>query len=1071
MVDQDLGTDLTFFTNEAGSTLLHRFIKTLKDVRFFDIIVGYFRSSGFFHLYKSFENIEKIRILVGLNLDKKTYQIIETANTKEFESHNKIKELFGNELICEIDNSSDTKEVEDGIIKFVEYLKKGKIEIKAHPSRDIHAKVYISRYHEDDRDFGNVITGSSNFSESGLVSQREFNVQLKNSSDVKFALDQFELLWKEAVDISDYYIDTIKTKTYLDDSITPYELYLKFLYEYFKEDLSINEDLFFKNFPKDFMQLKYQEQAVINAKKVLNEFGGVFLADVVGLGKTYISALLANQLAGRHLIIASPALLDRDNPNSWTNVFHDFKIAAEFESVGKLDKIIARGTDRYDNVFIDEAHKFRNETNISYELLSRICSGKKVILVTATPLNNTPLDILTQIKLFQKGKNSTIPAIKDLEYFFSKLQRRLKNLDRQKDYDKYIEIVKENSNQIRERVLKHIMVRRTRNEIVNYFSTDLKVQGLKFPEVTAPTPVFYELDEHLDKIFFETIKLITDKNTFTYARYTPLLYLKEELSEFDKTSQRNMGRFMKGLLVKRLESSFYAFKNTLNRFILSYENFIKAFDKGSVYFSKKYWNRIIEYFLNDDFDSIQQLIDDEKAEEYPSNAFTKELKQELQTDLDTLIKIKTWWDNIDYDPKLEKFVVELKQAKRLKENKLVIFTESKETAEYLYENLAAQISQKVFLFHGGSSQADLNSVISNFDAKAHNKKNDYRILITTEVLSEGVNLHASNVVINYDIPWNPTRMIQRVGRINRVDTPHDTIYTFNFFPTEQSNDLIKLKEAAIAKINYFIEMLGNDAQLLTDGEEIKSFELFNKLTSKEFITGEDEKVESELKYLNVIADIRDNNQNLFTKIKYLPKKARSSRQIEKEINLDSESLLTYFRKGKLEKFYLANKSETIELDFITSAKLFEAKLETKRQKILNNYHNLLEKNRNELINNLSEEEIQETTSRRGRDNAVRIQKILRSKEIRTYTGFTEIDDQYIKNVIKLLEDGVLPKSVTKRIYNELEDLTHPIKIIGAIKRNLPDEFFYGNSLSHDNIMKNPSEVILSECFVDRNTQQ
>jgi superfamily II DNA/RNA helicase len=1066
MTEQNLKTDLTFFTNESGSTLLDRFTQTLKDVKYFDILVGYFRSSGFFRLYKSFENIDKIRILVGLNLDKKTFQIIETAN-QDFESHTKIKEIFGNELVSEVENSSDTKAIEDGIIKFIEYLKSGKIEIKAHPSKDLHAKVYISRYHEDDRDYGNVITGSSNFSESGLVANREFNVQLKNSADVKFALDQFELLWKEAVDISDYYVDIIETKTYLDDSVTPYELYLKFLYEYFKQDLSINEDLFFKNFPKDFMQLKYQEQAVINAKKILEEFGGVFLADVVGLGKTYISTLLANQLPGRHLIIASPALLDKDNPNSWPNVFHDFKIAADFESVGKLEKIIERGTERFDNVFIDEAHKFRNETNISYEMLARICSGKKVILVTATPLNNTPFDILTQIKLFQKGKNSTIPGIKDLEYFFSNLQKNLKKLDRKKDYDEYMKVVRENSHQIRERVLKHIMVRRTRNEIVNYFSTDLKVQGLKFPEVASPVPVFYELDDNLDKIFFETIKLITDESTFTYARYTPLLYLKEELSAFDKTSQKNMGRFMKGLLVKRLESSFYAFKNSLNRFIISYQNFIKAYDKGSVYFSKKYWNKVIEYFLNDDFDSIQKLIDDEKAEEYPASAFVPKIKKDLQTDLDTLIKIKAWWDEVNYDPKLEKFIYELKNSGKLKKNKLIIFTESKETAEYLYENLGKQLKEKPILYHGGSSQSDLNTVISNFDAKARNKKNDHRILITTEVLSEGINLHRSNVVINYDIPWNPTRMIQRVGRINRVDTPFDKIYTFNFFPTEQSNDLIKLKEAAIAKINYFIEMLGNDSKLLTDGEEIKSFELFNKLTSKEFITGEDEEDESELKYLNVITEIRDNDETLFTKIKQLPKKARSSRAIEKKVKLEKEALLTYFRKGKLEKFYLAFENFATELDFISAARLFEAIPETKRQKLLANYHELLNKNKTELINNLSEEEIQEATSRRGRDNAVRIRNILRSKEIKKYNGFTEIDETYIKNVIKLLEDGVLPKSVTKRIFTEIKDQAHPPKILGAIKRNLPAEFFKGNSISHDHIMDKPSEVILSECFVDR----
>ena len=184
----------------------------------------------------------------------------------------------------------------------------------------------------------------------------------------------------------------------------------------------------------------------------------------------------------------------------------------------KTFKIIERGTERYDNVFIDEAHKFRNENNVSYENLSAICRGKKVILVTATPLNNSPLDILSQIKLFQKGKNSTIPGIKNLESFFGSLQRRLKDLDRKDDYDAYMDIVKDNAVQIRDKVLKHIMVRRTRKEIDTYFKDDLKNQGLKFPIVNPPEPIFYKLHATLNDIFVKTIALITDENQFKYAR-------------------------------------------------------------------------------------------------------------------------------------------------------------------------------------------------------------------------------------------------------------------------------------------------------------------------------------------------------------------------------------------------------------------------------------------------------------------------------------------------------------------------------------------------------------------------
>jgi superfamily II DNA/RNA helicase len=1062
-------TDLTFFTNDSDDSLLDRFKAVLKTVEFFDILVGYFRISGFYQLYKSFETIKKIRILVGLNTDKKTFQIIETSKIQgvsDFETHARTKEIIGEKVIDEIEKSEDTLEVEEGIHKFIEYLKSGKIEIKAHPSQNLHAKVYISRYFKDDRDYGNVITGSSNFSESGLVANYEFNVQLKNSQDVKFALEKFELLWAEAVDISDYYVDTVQTKTHLNDAITPYQIYLKLLYEYFKTDLSLDPNLFYQNVPIGFMKLKYQEQAVINAKKILDEYGGVFLADVVGLGKTYMAVLLANQLPGKNLVIASPALLTKENPNSWPNVFHDFKIAAEFESIGKLEKIIERGTDRYDNVFIDEAHKFRNENNVSYEHLSAICRGKKVILITATPLNNSPLDILSQIKLFQKAKNSTIPGIKNLENFFGSLQRRLKDLDRKKDHDAYMEIVKDNAALIRDKVLKYIMVRRTRKEIDTYFKEDLKSQGLKFPKVNPPQPIFYKLDSNLNGIFIKTIALINNEKLFKYSRYTPLLYLKKELTNFEKTAQRNMGGFMKILLIKRLESSFFAFRKTLARFIESYEDFIAAYNKGKVYVSKKHWQKIMDFFLAENYDAIQKLIDDEKAEEYSIDDFKPELKDDVELDLKTLKTIQALWSDINYDPKLDSFIEKIEEQKELRNNKLIIFTESKETAEYLSENLKNKLNDTVLIYHGGSSEKELKTVIANFDAKAKIKKDDYRIVVTTEVLSEGVNLHRSNVVINYDIPWNPTRMIQRVGRINRVDTPHNEIFTYNFFPTEEANDIIKLKEAAIAKINYFIEMLGNDAKLLTDGEEIKSFELFNKLTSKEFITGEEDAEESELKYLRVIENIRDKNKELFAQIKKLPRKARVARKANAAFTLDENALVTYFRKGKLEKFYLATQSQTVELDFLTTAKLFEASEKTQGQKIHNDFHELLASNKSQIELDLQEtEEVEESTKKGGKEHAARIRKILNSKEMRRYNGFTDTDDEYLAKVRILLDEGGMPKTVAKRIFAEIENETNPMKILAAIKRNLPEQFFNNTASAKDVSMSNPKEVILSEYLI------
>ncbi len=1029
----------------------------LKDVRFFDVLVGYFRLSGFHLLYPALSSVEKIRILIGLGTEKKVIDILDEIDNPFFESHKQIKDSMQKNIIKELEQSPDSQKVDEGIRKFIEYLQSGKMEIRAHPSRQIHAKLYISRYKEGDKEFGSVITGSSNFSQAGLSSNFEFNVQLKNRYDVEYALDRFEKLWEESVNLSDMYISTVQTKTYLTETVTPYQMFLKLLYEYFKEDLSLDRKVFYQYIPPDFKKLAYQEQAVINAKKILNEHGGVFLSDVVGLGKTYIAALLASQIGGKHLVIASPSLLDENNPHSWRNVFRGFNIPVWAVSVGKLDRILEEGTDKYDNVFIDEAHKFRNESTITYEKLSRICAGKKVILVTATPLNNGPDDILAQIKLFQKPYNSTIPGIKNLQAFFSKLSKRLKKLDRKENKEQYMEVVKENSQTIRNKILKYLMVRRTRHEIETYFKKDLKKQGIRFPEVAQPEPLYYKLNAVINEVFQNTIKKITDKNTFSYARYTPLLYLKETLSEFEQTSQRNMGGFMKVLLVKRLESSFFAFRQTIQRFISSYEKFIKAFEKGVVFFSKKHWDKIIEYFFDDDYESIQRLIDEDKAQQYSADEFTDDFLTDLKKDLKVLQDIHITWEKIQEDPKLNSFIEAVNKYPELRKNKFIIFTESRETAEYLHENISKKLGERCLLYYGNSGESELRKVIDNFDANANNPKNDYRILITTEVLSEGINLHQANVVVNYDIPWNPTRMIQRVGRINRIDTTHKKIYTFNFFPSEQGNDLIKLKELAIAKIQYFIEMLGNDARLLTDGEEIKSFELFEKINSKEYLTGEEEE-DTELKYFQIIRDIQEKQPELFAEIRTLPKKIRVAREN------DEKFLITYFRKGKLEKFFKASQHKAEEIDFMEAASLFETEDSAPSKSLTPDFYELLHINKKALQESLKESENDEETSPRGsRNYGVKILKILKSKEMKLFKGFTEADEEYIKKIRELLETGQLPKTLLKNVVKSLDTVTEPDKVVLVLKQTIPENFFaiLDTHKSEDTAHQ---EVILSEFF-------
>jgi superfamily II DNA or RNA helicase len=1055
-------TDLSFITNEQSRSLKDRFQVLIRYTDFFDCLVGYFYVSGFHAVYPALENTRKIRILIGIGTGKETYDMIQAGSSPEQTrlvlSHAQARQEVDSLVQQEMTDSDDSQSVEHGVRKFIEWIRSGRLEIRAYPSADIHAKLYIMTFKEGDRDMGRVITGSSNFTWSGLVDNLEFNVELKNRSDYEFARDKFERLWQDSVDVSERYVRTIENRTWLNSDIRPYELYLKFLYEYFQDELSQVDEVFVKYLPPEFKKLEYQEQAVLGAKKILLEYGGVFISDVVGLGKTYIAAMLAGQLDGRTLVIAPPVLLDKTNPGSWQNVFTDFRVPADYQSLGKLDSLLKQDLDKYTNVIIDEAHRFRTETTQSFEKLARICRGKRVILVTATPYNNSPGDILSLLKLFQKPRKSTIPNLPDLESFFNRLEKKLSKLDRKKDYSRYIELVRENAGQIRDRVLKYLMIRRTRTEIEKYFSRDIKEQGLKFPEAARPEPLFYQLGPGEEDVFDRTIEIITTK--FRYARYMPMLYYTGgRVDQLEVQSQKNMGRFMKILLVKRLESSFFAFKNSVNRFLKSYELFLRELSRGRVYVSAKHISKIFELVESGDDETVQRLIDEGKAEQFKGHEFRPEFRQDLEHDLSLLREIRDMWQNIRRDPKLLRFRHELGTNPVLQNNHLIIFTESKETAGYLHESLSLDHPGKVLLFTGDSGEGVREKVLENFDARARHQKDDHRILVSTEVLSEGVNLHRANVVINYDLPWNPTRMMQRVGRINRIDTPFDLIHTFNFFPTTQSNDQIKLREAAEGKINAFLTLLGGDAELLTEGEPIGSHELFNRLTTTRALEDPEEEA-SELKYLQVIREIRENDPTLFERIKHLPKKARTAKHHPDHPG----SLVTYFRRGKLQKFFMAGTDgQSAELDFISAANVLESGPDDQNPGIGPDIYNLLDLNKQAFVESTTPE-MAEPQKKRGRDSASETARILKAT-LKNTAMFTDDQEMYLRNVLARLEEGALPKQTAKNTLKALtslgEELLDPMKVLGTLHKNIPERLLMNHFAENSPAVSGRREVILS----------
>ena len=592
---------------------------------------------------------------------------------------------------------------------------------------------------------------------------------------------------------------------------------------------------------------------------------------------------------------------------------------------------------------------------------------------------------------------------------------------------------------------------------------------------------------------------------------------------------------MKVLLVKRLESSFYSFRNSIRRFIRSYELFLKEFEKGNVYVSKAYINKIFDFLDDENEEAVQKLLDEDKADKYPVEDFNKQLKEDLKSDLEILRDIKSLWQGINRDPKLLAFTQALsgssplarenlaREKKNLiagksptacpktsydsnrfsalkdKKNKLIVFTESKETAEYLGEELNRKFPNEVLVFTGSSAARVRESIIQNFDPKAFHPKEDYRILITTDVLAEGVNLHRSNMLVNYDIPWNPTRLMQRVGRINRVDTKFQEIHTFNFFPTEQSNDIIKLEETAKAKIEAFINLLGADARLLTEEEIVESHELFGRLGSNRAIIGEEDEGESELKYLKIIKDIRDKDPDLFNKIKQLPKKARTAKKhpflpVEsagrpegtggpggnpqrrnlQRGNPPLNKLLTYFRKGKLNKFCLTEGEESRELDFISSAKLLESEKDTPREALGRDFFILLEQNKEKFYSLTTEEEQPFVSSRFSGDSASKLLKTLKiiQKDLRQ---FTEGQEAYFQQVISRIEEGALPKqtikTALKALKEEIQDSSgapRPLKILALLQSNIPDTLLQRHASKSLAVSSGLREVILSEYLIKDN---
>lgn len=1046
----------SFITNECENTLLNEFNLLLKDTNFFDCLVGYFYVSGFHKLQKSLENTKKIRILVGMGIDSQTFHLIENSQTTLLSTVD-YKKQIQNDLINEMNNSEDNANVEKGIRQFVSWLQSGKLEIRGYKERKTHSKLYIMTFDEEDKDDGRVITGSSNFTQPGLEKNLEFNVELRDPRDYEFASEKFEDLWKHSEPISQDFVNTLTNKTWINNEITPYELYLKFIYEFLYDKIwNDQKEMDVEYAPPNFKYLDYQRDAVLDAKEKIKEHGGVFLSDVVGLGKTYMGTLLAQQLQGTTLVIAPPALISDHNPGGWKRVMREFEVKSIVESKGKLDQIVKKyDSSMYQNVIIDESHDFRNEETQQYEYLSKICNGKNVILISATPFNNSPTDLLSQIKLFQPAHNSTLPnpKVRDLENYFKRLEKKQQFIDKKENPERYLEVSKEIAADIRENVLQYLMVRRTRSSISKYYAEDLKCNNMKFPTVNKPIPVYYEFDDYINEVFEETLSLLN--NELTYAKYRPLDegYLKNPDIRYIN-SQKMMGNFIKILLIKRLESGSYSFKKSIDNSVKIHEKVLKIFQEDEVFITgKNYTVKALDLIEEENLEEIERLIKEDKITRYQKDEFYPKFQDDIKHDLDILKYIQKRWQSIEDYPKRHR-LVDLLNGNQLKNKKVIIFTEFIDTAEDIRKLIDVNCSGNVLVFTGNSSKEDRETVLLNFDANIpkENQKNDYRILVTTDTLSHGVNLHRSNVIINFDIPWNPTKMMQRVGRVQRLDTKFNEIFTYNFFPTEPIEDNLKIQFYAEKKIAMFIELLGNDSQLLTD-EPIQSYDLFNQLTSN--FMDEEELVDDELKYLRLIRDIRDNDPELFKKIEEIPKKARVGRKS------NNTSLISLLKTGKFKKIFKAISNDVTEIDFFDAIRELKADPDENGIQVNEDYYLYLHNNLSSFDGILNNPEDERKLSRNENTILKYVDIALQNK-----SEITSYDINFLVKVRELVVDGHITKKRVKGIKEKLTQSKDVESIVDSLRKTIPEEDLKTNtSTSGESHEQEHKQIILSEYFM------
>lgn len=893
-----------FITNTQTLTLKKRLIELIEHSRELKFLVGFFYFSGWSEIYESLKdrNDLDIKVLVGLDVDKKLFSILEYAQSEDNLTGDEKADRFFESLSVALNSEElDVADFYKHVSCFVNLIENDKLIIRktAEPN---HAKLYIFKIKEHLQGIASCkfITGSSNLTRAGIREQNEFNVEIGDYGTDK-AEEYFDSLWDSAsvIKITEeqtrrkYLLDLIKNRTQAAD-VTPFEAYVKVLKTYIdlQKQKQIKPHVQRLLEERGYKSYAYQSDAVTQGLTIIENYNGVIIADVVGLGKSVIASMIAKNLGKRGLIICPPGLIgDRCPISGWTKYKNDFKLYEwEIRSSGDLEealKYVNEYGEDIEAVIIDEAHRYRNQDTQSHELLNAICHKRQVMLLTATPFNNSPADIFSLLKLFIVPGKSRITLDENLEArfsFYEKIFKWLsfisKNHNSEDDekrtkaeyyYEQLFEEelpidllkvrarAKELANQIRA-VLEPIMIRRNRLDLKKDPVYSKEITELS--EVEDPKELFFELTPEQSSFYDEVINVyFGEGGRFTGAIYQPFIYEKEvDVDKLDEEGnriyqqQRNLFEFMRRLLVKRFESSFGSFNQSISNFKSVHEKVLVFIEKtkGKYVLERKIVEKAyegkpeeLEKALLEFAAKMEEKVIPKHERIYNTEEFQSKEKflTHINSDIELFKEIQAKLNKlklVENDPKSKRVVEEIKKiinaqaANNEPHRKVIIFSEYVDTVKHLQPEIEKEFKAQVLTIAGDVGIRQNESLLNDFDAsiEAEQQKNDFSVLLTSDVLSEGYNLNRAGAIINYDIPWNPTRVIQRLGRINRIGKKvFNRLQIYNFFPTEQGKDIVKSREIATQKMFLIHNTLGEDCKIFAVDETPSPSELYKRINT------------------------------------------------------------------------------------------------------------------------------------------------------------------------------------------------------------------------------------------------